>query len=139
MTRTLILASLLAMATSSTQAASLEVTIHGLKQPQGCVMLALYDQGSVWLRGKPLKATRISVSADGSLTHVFDDLPEDSELAISVFHDVNGNGRMDTNPMGMPIEPYGFSNDAVGQFGPPKFEAARLKVSGAVKTTLTLN
>ncbi len=139
MTRTLILASLLAMATSSTQAASLEVTIHGLKQPQGFVMLALYDQGAVWLRGKPLKATRISVSADGSLTHVFDDLPEDSELAISVFHDVNGNGRMDTNPMGMPIEPYCFSNDAVGQFGPPKFEAARLKVVGVVKTTLTLN
>jgi uncharacterized protein (DUF2141 family) len=139
MTRPLILASLLALAAASTQAASLEVTIHGLKQNQGFVMLALYDQGSVWLRGKPLKATRISVSADGSLTHVFDDLPEDSDVALSVFHDVNGNGRMDTNPMGMPIEPYGFSNDAVGHFGPPKFEAARLKVNGAVKTTLTLN
>ncbi|MFX8281946.1 DUF2141 domain-containing protein, partial [Acinetobacter baumannii] len=43
-----------------------------------------------------------------------------------VFQDANGNGRLDMNAMGMPVEPFGFSNDAVGNFGPPRFEQAVL-------------
>ncbi len=120
-------------------AARLEVTVQGLQQAQGQLMLAVYDQPALWLRGKPLTATRIAVSVTGAVTHVFEDLPDDAEVAVSVFHDANGNGRLDSNAMGMPLEPYGFSNDAVGQFGPPKFDAARLKLSGTVKTSLTLN
>ena len=47
--------------------------------------------------------------------------------AIAVFHDVNGNGRLDRNFIGFPSEPYGFSND-VGRRGPPNFDAARIVV-----------
>lgn len=120
-------------------AARLEVTVQGLQQAQGQLMLAVYDQAALWLRGKPLTATRLDVSATGAITHVFEDLPDGVEVAISAFHDTNGNGRLDSNAMGMPMEPYGFSNDAIGQFGPPKFEAARLTLSGTVKTSFSLN
>jgi len=139
MNRPLLLAALLTLTGASAQAARLEITVQGMTQPQGHVVVAVYDQAAVWLKGKPLKATRIAVSAEGSVTHVFDDLPEDAEVALTAFHDTNGNGRLDTNPMGMPVEPYGFSNDAMGQFGPPKFEAARIKVTGTVKATLSLH
>ena len=47
--------------------------------------------------------------------------------AIAVFHDVNGNGKLDRNFIGLPNEPYGFSND-VGRRGPPNFDAARIVV-----------
>jgi uncharacterized protein (DUF2141 family) len=47
--------------------------------------------------------------------------------AIAVFHDLNGNGRLDRNVIGLPGEPYGFSND-VGRRGPPLFSAARVVV-----------
>lgn len=47
--------------------------------------------------------------------------------SIAVFHDRNGNGKLDRNFIGLPSEPYGFSND-VGRRGPPSFEAARIVV-----------
>lgn len=51
-------------------------------------------------------------------------LPEGA-YAVSLYHDENGNGRLDTNEMRIPIEPWGFSNDAIGLFGPASFEDAR--------------
>ena len=47
--------------------------------------------------------------------------------AVAVFHDLNGNGRLDRNFIGLPSEPYGFSND-VGRRGPPSFEGALITV-----------
>jgi uncharacterized protein (DUF2141 family) len=33
--------------------------------------------------------------------------------------------------MGIPVEPFGFSNDAAGHFGPPAFADARLHLAAA--------
>ena len=45
----------------------------------------------------PADATTVSVTFEGL---------EPGSYAIKSFHDINGNGDMDTNPFGMPIEPY---------------------------------
>ncbi len=49
--------------------------------------------------------------------------------AAQIFHDLNENGKLDTNALGIPKEPYGFSNNKKGIFGKPKFK----KVSFMVK------
>lgn len=43
------------------------------------------------------------------------------KYGISIFHDENKNKKLDTGFLGIPKEPYGFSNDARGKFGPPHF------------------
>ena len=48
--------------------------------------------------------------------------------ALKVFHDENDNGKLDTNFVGMPKEAFGFSNDAMGRFGPPDFDAASFEL-----------
>lgn len=59
--------------------------------------------------------------------------------AVRVMQDRNGNGKLDTNFVGMPTEPYGFSNDAVGRLGPPAFDAASFTVgAGPVAVSVTL-
>lgn len=55
--------------------------------------------------------------------------------AIAVFHDVNGNGKLDRSFIGLPSEPYGFSND-VGRRGPPNFDAARIVVREPATTVV---
>ena len=50
--------------------------------------------------------------------------------AVSVFHDENSNGKLDTKFMGIPREGVGASNNARGHFGPPKFDAAAFHFSG---------
>ena len=89
-------------------------------------MVAVYTDPASWLK-QPQVGRRFSLdaAADGQVTVVLKDLPE-GPLALSVFQDANGNGRLDMNAMGMPVEPFGFSNDAVGNFGPPRFEQAVL-------------
>lgn len=44
--------------------------------------------------------------------------------AVTSFCDVNGNGQLDTNLVGKPTEPYGFSRNARGRFGPPDWDDA---------------
>jgi uncharacterized protein (DUF2141 family) len=50
------------------------------------------------------------------------------DYAMSVFHDENESGKMDTNFLGMPTEGVGSSNDAKGFMGPPSFEKAKFSV-----------
>jgi uncharacterized protein (DUF2141 family) len=50
--------------------------------------------------------------------------------ALAVIYDENMNGKLDTNWLGIPIEGYGFSNDAKGLFGMPSYSAARFPYDG---------
>jgi uncharacterized protein (DUF2141 family) len=50
------------------------------------------------------------------------DLPP-GKYAIACFHDANADGKLNTNMMKLPVEDYGFSNNARGTFGPPAIEA----------------
>jgi len=57
---------------------------------------------------------------------VFEGVPH-GDYALKVFHDENDNQKLDTNFVGMPKEKFGFSNDAMGRFGPPSYEQARFR------------
>jgi uncharacterized protein (DUF2141 family) len=50
-------------------------------------------------------------------------------FAVSVFHDEDLDRKLDTGLFGAPSEDYGFSRDARGTFGPPRFEDARLELA----------
>lgn len=58
--------------------------------------------------------------------------------AIKLFLDLNGNGKIDTNFLGIPKEPYGFSNNAKGSLGPPAFEAAAFELNEDRELTVNL-
>ena len=59
--------------------------------------------------------------------------------AIAVFQDLNSDGKLNRNFYGAPTEPYAFSNNIFGRFGPPQFAAAAFGVKGADKTLLSIN
>ncbi len=61
------------------------------------------------------------------------------EYAISAFYDTNHNGELDKNLLGIPTEPYGFSNNARGSFGPAKFEDAAFTIHADETTDLIIN
>ena len=50
--------------------------------------------------------------------------------AVAAFEDTKGTGKLDKNFLGVPTEPYGFSNDATGTFGPPSFDQAAVDCRG---------
>lgn len=102
----------------------LRVRITNLRSDAGNVAVALYNSAD----GFPEDSTEVFRAAigdakDGGSTVVFPGLPV-GIYAIAVLHDENRNGRMDKGLFGIPKEGYGFSNDAMGLMGPPRFEKA---------------
>lgn len=63
-------------------------------------------------------------------TAVFEieDIPS-GEYAVKAFHDEDANDDLNTNFLGIPIEDYGFSNNARGIFGPPSWNEAKFNLS----------
>jgi uncharacterized protein (DUF2141 family) len=128
---TLIIAALaaaaLAPAAHAQQAAGdLILTFPTLATHQGQVMIVVYDSAEAWKGGKPVRATMAS-AADAAPSAKIIGLPPGT-YAAKVFQDVDGDGKMGLNPFGLPTEPYGFSNGALPNMGPPSFEAAAFDV-----------
>ena len=135
----LALSSLAVMAASSVVAevsGRLNLTVE-VAAETGQVMIALYDSEAAFDGGgEPVRAVRLDVAAGERQVSVEGLKP--GTYGFKAFHDVNGNGKMDFNPFGMPIEPYGFSNNAVGNMGPAKWDRARFEVEGVAAQTLIL-
>jgi uncharacterized protein (DUF2141 family) len=110
------------------QDASAELTLAfpALQSHQGAVMIVLYDSAEAWKSGKPVRATLAS-AADAIPSAKLTGLPPGT-YAARAFQDVDGDGKLGMNPFGLPTEPYGFSNGAVPNMGPPSFEAAAFTV-----------
>jgi uncharacterized protein (DUF2141 family) len=59
--------------------------------------------------------------------------------AVRAFLDLNGDGKLNRNPLGMPTEPFGFSNGAVPHGGAPGWDEASFDApAGAVVQTIAL-
>ena len=94
--------------------ACLTVRVHGLL-PRGDLMVALFDESSPFPKRE--KAT---------VTQTF---PVTTQQASVQFK----------SGFGAPTEPYGFSNNARSNFGPPSFQAAVFKLAeGSQDTHVTL-
>lgn len=101
--------------------ATLTITLEGGKPGEGKFVVGLFDTEDNWLKDVK-RETRVPVDADGKAVVSFADLPAGT-FAISTYQDRNENGKIDTF-MGIPREPYAFSNGARSMFGPAKFRDA---------------
>ncbi len=63
---------------------------------------------------------------------------QEGNYAISIFQDINGNGELDTSFIGIPKEPYGFSNNVIGMFGAPSFSDCNFSMSSNMTMVIML-
>ncbi len=97
------------------------ITITGIANPIGIMRIGLYNSEENFLR-RSFQGKSVEVH-DGEIKQVFENIPA-GRYAISIFHDQNSNGKLDSNLFRIPKEPYGFSNNPSTTFGPPDFERA---------------
>ncbi len=88
---------------------------------------------------KPDKAVdgKIVPVTNSNMQISFKNLPSGT-YGVAVVHDQDKNGKLSTNLVGYPIEPYGFSNNKFGSFGPPSFNDAAIKVEEGKKTEIKI-
>jgi len=105
--------------------ASIEVHIQNIKSDKGTLRIGLYQKQENFL-GEAFKSLDVKANSKG-VTVTFENI-EPGEYAISLYHDKDDNEKLNTF-LKMPTEPYGTSNNAKGQFGPPKWADAKFTVS----------
>ena len=117
--------------------ANLKVDIHNVVQNKGSVYVALFKPGKEFPEGKPVEGKKIDAT-HSQLQTTFS--VEPGEYAIAIFHDENGNGKMDKKLFGIPKEPYGFSNNFRPKMSAPKFKDCQFNVNhDGTKISITLN
>lgn len=117
---------------------SVSVTVSGIQNQKGTIYLALFNNSKSFpIKGKQYKGVQLEANGS-SVNYVFRNLPE-GKYAVSVYHDENGNGRLDKNIFGAPTEAYAFSRNAKGYFGPPDFAAAAIFLNNSQSRNLTID
>ena len=118
----------------------IHVEVVGLRSDKGQVLCALYSSRDGFPKQSEKALGRVSsgISEKQAVCEFSGIAP--GTYAISVFHDENSNGKLDTKFMGIPREGVGASNNAKGHLGPPKFEAAAFPFPGGrFELKITIN
>jgi len=100
---------------NSAKGNNLEINIIKVKNDSGRMAIQVLDEQKKVVKEQfaPIANKRCTLTVKG--------LPK-GKYAVQLFHDENGNGKMDFNFLGIPKEGYGFSNDARGFMSAPAFE-----------------
>ncbi len=110
----------------SGEPATIIIKVTGLHSEKGQVRIAVFNSSETWLGEHPAYSSTINVDSQ-TVTWKLNDVPY-GDYGIAVFHDENKNGKMDKNLLGMPLEPYGFSNNLRVTFRAPKWEKGKFAV-----------
>jgi uncharacterized protein (DUF2141 family) len=116
-----------ARAAEAAPSVDLSLTFHVRKQLRGTLVAGVFDSKAAYAAEKAVDICRINVTADRGRCVVRG--LKVGPYAIKVFHDLNGNGKLDMNLVGMPTEPVAFSNNAKVNMRAPTWGEAMINVS----------
>lgn len=114
---------------------TLTVNMVQFRNSNGQVLISLYNTSD----GFPTKPARAYKGVKTKITgrvaqYVFEGLPA-GEYAVSIAHDENNNGQLDTSWIGIPREGVGASNNPRPRMGPPRYRDAKFNVGAGEEVT----
>lgn len=115
----------LALATQQAFAGDLVIHIINEKDVNGIAFIAIQPESEAdkFPDGEAFFAKTVAMAPNSKTKFVINNIPP-GKYAANGFLDTNDNRNLDFNLVGAPTEPYGFSRDARGLFGPPSFADA---------------
>ncbi|MBX2875389.1 MAG: DUF2141 domain-containing protein [Saprospiraceae bacterium] len=89
---------------------------------KGTILIAVYGSEADFDENEnAIKSGKVVVSKVGTYQTTLEDLPS-GKYVLALFQDVNDNGKLDTNFLGIPKEPYAFSRSPKVKWRAPKYE-----------------
>jgi uncharacterized protein (DUF2141 family) len=113
----------------------LEITIEGIKKREGKAVATLFNSEEHYMK-KPIQEDEVKINDDSPIIIRFKNL-ESGHYAVTVYHDKNADGKLNTGFMGIPKEKVGFSNNAKGRMGPAPWSKANFVIDKA-RTAITI-
>jgi len=108
--------------------ASLTIHVLNVLPSGGILRLGVYDAARYPDDdSKPVASADVPATAPETVITLHGIAP--GTYAIQTFQDVNGNDKMDTSWVGLPLEPFGFSDDAKPFLSKPSFDAVKFTLA----------
>jgi len=111
-----------------------EIVVTGIKEKSGTIVISIHDSSESFRKRLPYRTAE--TAADGEKA-VYRIRLKAGEYAFCVYHDVNGDGKLNTNAIGIPKEPFGFSNYD-GKGPPGNFKKHKVFIDGTATVTIPL-
>lgn len=122
-----------AMSASDDALGTLTVKFEGLRSAKGMIRACMTRNPKLFLKcDQDPAAFKASVAAGPNARMDFANVTP-GDYVLTVMHDENNNNKLDTM-LGIPREGVGFSRNPAMTFGPPKYEAAKFRVSAGANT-----
>lgn len=115
---------------------NIQVHVANVPSEHGKVNVAVYDSDKTFLKFDGVVQTQSLPASEDGVDFRLEGLPP-GEYALAVFHDANGNNKLDKNWLGIPTEKVAFSKGKMKTFGPPSYRECCFKVEGDTQVTIT--
>ena len=116
-------------AAPSAETASVTVKVSALVSTSSTVKLYFYNTRAGFLKsGKWVFSKSVKPEGKREITLPVD-LPK-GEWAVAITQDMNNNDKVDKNFLGIPTEPYAFSNNIRPTVAAPDFDECKFRVDG---------
>lgn len=118
--------------------AVLSVTVTKVSLQKGDIYAALFnsEKGFPNNPSAAFKAAK-ATPKNGIVTLQFENVPQGT-YAIALFHDTNGDGKLNTNFIGIPKEGYGVSNNVKNMFSGPSFKQTAFQHTLSTQLTIIM-
>jgi uncharacterized protein (DUF2141 family) len=103
----------------------LKVTVKGIQAEKGNIVVEVFNSDRSFLKKSILLKT---IKANGKSIDCSFDLPNGT-YAVTAYHDINANKKMDKALLGYPLEPYGLSNNYRPTLSIPTFDDCKFTVT----------
>ena len=112
---------LLMMRSNEEKSGKLILEINNIKVEGGTIWVGIYDSPATFMVKEKSIVEGIKVNQSGVMEVPIESLPFGS-YAVALFHDLNNNGELDRNVLGIPSEPFAFSKPPKSKWRVPKFK-----------------
>jgi uncharacterized protein (DUF2141 family) len=119
---------ILAGATQAHAADCVQVEVQNVRPGQGSVMVAAYTDAATF---RKTAAASLQVPAGAETMQLQVCGLSGPDVALTLFQDLNGNGKLDTNAFGIPSEPWGSSGKSA-PMSAPTWDTARVALDGSL-------
>ncbi len=109
------------------EAGEVSVIFSGIEAQKGALYGGVYDSEAAFSGGQPITGFKLEVNGPIASQAIKGLKP--GRYALKVYHDIDGDGRMNMNAFGIPTEPYAASNNAPSTMGPPAWADAVFEVT----------
>ncbi|QTQ14700.1 DUF2141 domain-containing protein [Treponema parvum] len=126
--------SLYPQATDGEALCDTEIVVTGIKENSGTIVISIHDSSESFRKHIPYRTAELTADGEKAVYRI---RLKAGDYAFCVYHDVNGDGKLNANAIGIPKEPFGFSNYD-GKGPPGNFKKHKVFIDGAATVNIPL-